>query len=69
MFYGDADTTIPMAQSDVLLERLCAAGQVVERRILPGASHLVSRSQSGQQALQWLLGLTTGAAPISSCLR
>jgi len=69
MFQGDADTTIPMAQSDVLLERLCAAGQVVERRILPGASHLVSRSQSGQPALQWLLGLATGTAPISSCLR
>jgi len=69
MFHGDADTNIPLAQSDALLDRLCAAGQVVERRILVGANHLVTNSQSRQEFLTWLLGLTTGAAPISSCLR
>jgi len=68
MFHGDADTEVPIAQSDALLDRLCAAGQMVERRVLPGASHLVTNSQSHQDSLQWLLGLIAGTAPIASCL-
>ena len=40
IFHGDADERIPLAQSDALLARLCAAGQVVERRVLPGGIHV-----------------------------
>ena len=42
IFHGDADERIPVVHSEALLARLCAAGQVVERRVLPGGLHVNS---------------------------
>ncbi len=68
LFHGDADTVVPFAQSDTLLERLCAAGQVVERRVVAGANHGPTIAQARPDSLAWLTGLAAGTTtPISSC--
>ena len=66
IFHGDADERIPVVHSDALLARLCAAGQVVERRLLPGGFHV--SSGINLDAIAWLDGLAAGTTtPISSC--
>jgi fermentation-respiration switch protein FrsA (DUF1100 family) len=68
LFHGDADTTVPIAHSDALLERLCAAGQVVERRAVAGANHGTTMVQARADGLAWLTGLADGTTtPISGC--
>ncbi len=66
IIHGDADERIPVVHSDALLARLCAAGQVVERRVLPGGLHV--NSGISLDAIGWLTGLADGTTtPISSC--
>ncbi|MDF2733321.1 MAG: secretory lipase [Desertimonas sp.] len=66
IFHGDADERIPVVHSDALLARLCATGQVVERRLLPGGFHV--NSGINLDAIAWLDGLAAGTTtPISSC--
>jgi acetyl esterase/lipase len=68
IFHGDADERVPFAHSDALLARLCAAGQMVERRVLPGAMHVASSASVQSDGVPWLTGLADGTtAPISSC--
>lgn len=68
LFHGDADTVVPLAHSDTLLERLCAAGQVVERRVVTGANHGPTIAQARPDGLAWLTGLAAGTTtPITSC--
>jgi acetyl esterase/lipase len=69
VFHGDADTVIPLAQSDALLARLCAAGQAVERRVVPGANHFSTMSSATIEGREWLAGLADGTTqPANSCL-
>ena len=66
IFHGDADERIPVVHSEALLARLCAAGQVVERRVLPGGFHV--NSGITLDALNWLNGVADGTTtPVSSC--
>ncbi len=66
IFHGDADERIPFVHSDALLARLCAAGQMVERRVLPGGIHV--SSGISLDAMTWLTGLADGTTtPVSSC--
>jgi fermentation-respiration switch protein FrsA (DUF1100 family) len=68
LFHGDADTTVPIAHSDSLLARLCAAGQVVERRAIAGANHGSAIAQGRTDGMAWLTGLADGTTtPISGC--
>ena len=69
IFHGDADERIPLAHSDALLARLCAAGQVVERRVLPGGIHVASSAAVQSDGVPWLTGLAAATTtPISSCV-
>jgi fermentation-respiration switch protein FrsA (DUF1100 family) len=69
VFHGDGDTNIPLAQSDALLARLCAVGQVIERRVVPGANHFSTVSSATIEGRDWLTGLAAGTLqPTSSCL-
>ena len=68
LFHGDQDTAIPLAQSDALFDRLCAQGQVVERRIVAGANHFSARSVGTIEGREWLAGIASGSAPTSNCL-
>jgi acetyl esterase/lipase len=68
IFHSDADERVPIAQSDALLARLCAAGQVVERRVIPGGPHTAGSASVQRDGVPWLTGLAAGTTtPISSC--
>ena len=67
IFHGDADENVPIADSATLLTRLCAAGQVVERRVLPGVDHGIAARDGFRDGVAWLVGLAGGAPPASSC--
>lgn len=55
VLHSEADDTIPVATSDAVAERLCAAGQDVERRVMTeGADHVVGAVGAYAQALPWL---------------
>lgn len=55
ILHSEADDTIPVATSEAVAERLCAAGQDVERRVMTdGADHVVGAVGSYAQALPWL---------------
>jgi acetyl esterase/lipase len=69
LFHGDADTTVPIAHSDTLMARLCAAGQVAERRVVAGANHGTTIAQARTDALAWLTGLAAGTTtPTTGCV-
>ncbi len=68
LFHGDADATVPIAHNDTLVARLCATGQVIERRVVAGASHGSTIAQARTEGLTWLTGLAAGTTtPTSSC--
>jgi predicted esterase len=68
IFHSDADERVPIAQNDALLARLCAAGQVVERRVVTGSPHAVGSANVQRDGVPWLTGLAAGTTtPISSC--
>ena len=69
LFHGDGDTNIPLAQNDALFDRLCAAGQVVERRVVAGANHFSTLSSASIEGREWLAGVADGTVdPSNTCL-
>lgn len=60
------DESIPVDHSETLLDRQCAAGQLVERRILEG-NHVGAAVPAYEQALDWFDELSAGEEPVSSC--
>jgi hypothetical protein len=68
IFHGDGDREVPLEDSDALLARLCAAGQVVERRVLAEGLRGASEVALRQEGVPWLTALLDGTTtPISSC--
>lgn len=62
------DWHVPVAQSEALVQRLCAAGQLaVEYRLLPGENPTSTRHLTRQHGVTWLTGLLDGATPATSC--
>jgi len=55
----------PSNPSVVLVEKMCAAGQTVERRVLPSGDHVAAAIPTYEQGLEWLLALQakTSAPP------
>lgn len=68
LIHSAQDERVPLETSAVLLARQCAAGQVVERRILPEGDHIVAAVEAYQLSFTWFGTLAAGAAPVSSCL-
>lgn len=66
VLHSSEDERIPVAQSEVLLTRLCGAGQVVERRVVPGV-HASGAAAAAQEGVDWLVGIASGTPPTSSC--
>ncbi|MDQ3543459.1 MAG: hypothetical protein M3431_06310 [Actinomycetota bacterium] len=59
---------MPIDATASLLERECAARQVVERRVLvDGPAHVEAAVPAYTQGLDWLEGVVEGAGPLSSC--
>jgi pimeloyl-ACP methyl ester carboxylesterase len=68
VFHGDDDSSVPFAHSEAMAARLCAAGQILERRLLAGGGHLDSADAAYHDGVAWLRGLADHAVtPISSC--
>ena len=66
--HSDNDESVPIDATASLLERECAADQVVERRVLvDGPTHVEAAVPAYTQGLDWLAGFVDGAVPLSSC--
>ena len=65
--HSKADESVLIAQSAKLLARLCTAGQVVERRVLPAGTHVAAAVPAYADGFDWLDGLTRGIEPVDSC--
>lgn len=69
LVHSQTDDTIPVDLSDLVRERLCAAGQDVERRILTdGSDHVIGAVGAYAQALEWFEARFAGdPVAASSC--
>jgi acetyl esterase/lipase len=67
VIHSAADMNVLIDDSARLLDRLCAAGQVVERRVLPTGDHVAAAIPAYEQAFTWFDTLTQGTPPQSSC--
>ncbi len=68
IIHGDADDRVPLAQSEALLARLCAAGQVVERRVVAGRNHASTFAELHAAGADWITAVADGTTtPVSSC--
>jgi fermentation-respiration switch protein FrsA (DUF1100 family) len=67
IIHSQEDLNVPVETSATLLARLCDAGQVAERRVLPSGDHAAAAIPAYEQALDWFADLARGTAPVSSC--
>jgi fermentation-respiration switch protein FrsA (DUF1100 family) len=68
VFHGDDDRSVPFTHSEAMTARLCAAGQLLERRVLSGGGHVDSADAAYHDGVSWLVGLADHTiAPISTC--
>jgi len=69
IIHSQKDETVPIFFSEVLLSRMCANGQVVERRVLPEGGHGAAALPAYQQALTWVKERFAAdpPAPVNSC--
>lgn len=66
--HSDEDSTVPPVLSQLLHARMCASGQVVERRVLAkGGDHGAAAVPAYTQGIAWLKGLLAGTPAVSSC--
>ncbi|HEY3143202.1 MAG TPA: lipase family protein [Acidimicrobiales bacterium] len=67
IIHSAEDANVPIAASAALLDRMCAVGQVVERRVLPTGDHVGAAIPAYQQGSDWFDSLWNGARPATSC--
>ncbi len=67
IIHSREDRNVPIAQSATLLTRMCKAGQVVERRVLPTGSHVAAAVPAYADGFDWLEGLADGTKAVDSC--
>jgi hypothetical protein len=66
--HSAADDVVPAALSQVLVQRMCAEGQVVERRVYDkGQSHVQAVPDAVSDAFEWLQQRAAGDEPVSIC--
>lgn len=67
--HSQADTVVPAALSELLFERLCGLGQVVERRVYTeGRDHVESAVQeAAPDGYEWITARFAGVAATSNC--
>lgn len=66
IIHGEQDEQIPLVSSQLLLDRMCGIGQVVERRTYPG-SHAGVIAPSLPDMLAWIDGRLAGDPAPTSC--
>jgi predicted esterase len=69
IIHSHKDETVPIFFSEQLLNRMCANGQIVERRVLPQGGHGAAALPAYQQALTWVQErfAAESPAPVDSC--
>lgn len=68
IIHSKQDSTVPVALSEILFNRMCGLGQVVERRIYDqGQSHVQAAPDAYRDALAWLADRFDGKAAASTC--
>jgi pimeloyl-ACP methyl ester carboxylesterase len=66
--HSAADEVVPAALSEQLLERMCGAGQVVERRVYDeGQGHGAAVPDAVSDGFAWIEQRMAGTAPTSTC--
>lgn len=67
IIHGEADDQIPVESSARLRDRLCALGQVVERRTYPGLGHAEVVVPSFAEMLEWIDARLAGEPAADDC--
>jgi pimeloyl-ACP methyl ester carboxylesterase len=67
IIHGEADEQIPVVSSQLLLDRMCGIGQVVERRTYPDQSHAGVIGPSLPGMLEWIDARLAGEEPPTGC--
>jgi pimeloyl-ACP methyl ester carboxylesterase len=68
IIHGEEDEQIPVVSSQLLLDQLCALGQVVQRRTYPGQSHAGVIEPSFDDMFSWMHDRLTDVEPVpTSC--
>jgi pimeloyl-ACP methyl ester carboxylesterase len=66
--HSAADDVVPDALSQVMVRRMCAEGQVVERRVYDkGQGHVQAVPDAVNDAFEWLQQRAAGDRPVSTC--
>ena len=64
---GDKDVTVFPSATDALAQQLCAGGNDLEYRVVPGADHDGAMSEGAPVALAWMADRFAGKASSSNC--
>jgi pimeloyl-ACP methyl ester carboxylesterase len=67
LYHGDADDTVPVAVSKLMLDRYCALGVTVERKVYPGGTHVGVLLQAAGDLQRWITDRLAGTPVPSSC--
>ena len=67
IIHGEADAQIPLVASQLLFDRLCQLGQVVERRTYPGMGHAEVIVPSFDAMHQWMVDRVDGKTAATGC--
>ena len=65
--HSQEDVQVPIEFSEAFQDRLCAAGGVVERRVLDEGDHVVAAVPAYEQGMDWITDLANGGEPDSTC--
>lgn len=65
--HGDADDVIPIAGSEEYVKQLCAAGNSVEFKTYPGATHFSVVEDATQDVVAFFETVRSGKTPPSNC--
>lgn len=68
VLHSAADELVPAVLSEMMVDRMCDIGQVVERRVYDrGEGHGAAAPAALRDGLAWLDGLVGGGEPVSTC--
>ncbi len=68
IFQGDADRVVPIESTRALVARMCAVGDTVDLRVLPGADHRGSLNPASLlAAVGWVTDRLAGTRAASTC--
>ncbi len=68
IIHSKQDSTVPVILSQILFNRMCSKGQVVERRVYDkGQSHVQAAPDAYRDALAWIADRFDGKPAMSNC--